>query len=62
MRREKGSFRAEHARRRNTKLRGESAHRGLLEAVERIPADSFWPELPRARAALRLKDPDTQTD
>ena len=29
-------------------------------AVERIPAGCFWPELPRARVPLRLKDPDTR--
>jgi predicted ATPase len=32
--------------------RGEPARQGVVEAVDRIPADSTWPELARARALL----------
>jgi len=33
-------------------LHGASARQSLLDAVERFPADSTWPELARARASL----------
>ena len=38
------------------KLRGEPARGGLTETVKRIPVDSAWPELTRARAALGLAE------
>ncbi|HEX9175356.1 MAG TPA: hypothetical protein VF874_04405 [Mycobacterium sp.] len=38
------------------KLRGEPARCGLADAVKRMPADSAWPELTRARAALGLAE------
>ena len=38
------------------KLRGEPARCGLADAVKLMPADSAWPELTRARAALGLAE------
>ena len=34
-------------------LNGESARQSLLDAVDRFPADSTWPELARPTALLR---------
>ena len=38
-------------------LRGEPARAELVDAAEHMPADSAWPELERARAALGFTSP-----
>jgi hypothetical protein len=34
------------------RLRGEAARQSVIDAVRQFPADSDWPELAQARAAL----------